>query len=44
MMSQTEQQIITIHILPNISRIKSFKTMKFSQLINYNVKNIFHQK
>ena len=43
MMSQTEQQIITIHILPNILRIKSSETTKFGQLINFNVKNIFHE-
>ena len=27
------QQIATIHILPNISRIKDNQTMKFGQLI-----------
>ena len=43
-MSQTEQQIIAIHILPNILRIKSFKTTKFGQLIKFNVRNILHQK
>ena len=29
--------IITIHILPSISRIKSNQTMKFGQLIKYDV-------
>ena len=29
--SQTGQQIITIHILPNISRSKGNQTMKLSQ-------------
>ena len=32
MTSQTGQQIITIHILPNISRSKNNKVMKFGQL------------
>ena len=33
MTSQTGQQIITIQILPNISRSKGNQTMKFGQLI-----------
>ena len=41
MTSQTEQQIITIHILPNIARNKGNQAMKFGQLIKYNVRNIF---
>ena len=41
MTSQTEQQIITIHILPNISRSKSNHAMKFGQLTEYNIGNIF---
>ena len=32
MTSQTEQQIITIHILFNISRGKGNQTMKFGQI------------
>ena len=43
MMSQTGQQIITIHILPNISRSKGNVAMKFGQLIKYGMKNIFLQ-
>ena len=39
--SQTEQQIITIYILPNISRSKVNQTIKFGQLIEYNIRNIF---
>ena len=31
--SQTGQQTITIHILPNISRSKGNQAMKFGQLI-----------
>ena len=34
MTSQTGQQIITIQILPNISRSKGNQTMKFGQLID----------
>ena len=33
MMSHTDKQIITIHILPNISRKESNQVMKFGQLI-----------
>ena len=33
MMSQTGQQIITVHILPNMSRSKSNQAIKFGQLI-----------
>ena len=43
MMSQTGQQIITIHMFPNISRGKGNQSMKIGQLIEYN-KNIFLQK
>ena len=43
MTSQTEQQIITIHILHNILR-KSNLVMKFGPLIKYIVRNIFLQK
>ena len=41
MTSQTEQQIITIHILPSISRSKDNQAMRFGQLIKDNVRNIF---
>ena len=44
MASQAGQQIITTHILPNISRSKSNQKMKFGQLIEYNTKNIYLQK
>ena len=36
--------MITIHILPDISRSKGNQTMKLDQLIKYNKKNIFLQK
>ena len=44
MTSQTGQQIITIHILPNILRSKRNETMKFGQLIEYKMRNIFLEK
>ena len=40
-MSLTEQQIITMHILPNTSRSKGNQTVKFDQLIEYNMRNVF---
>ena len=33
-----------MHILPNISRRKDNETMKFGQLIEYNMRNIFVEK
>ena len=41
MTSQPWKQIFTIHILTNTSKIKGYQTMKFGQLIEYNMKNIF---
>ena len=41
MTSQTGQQIIPIHILPNISRGKSNQEIKFGQLIKHNMRNNF---
>ena len=46
MTSHTGQQIITIHILPNISRMKATrqlfrKNQKFSQVIEYNIRSFF---
>ena len=43
MTSQTGQQIITVHILPNTSTSKGNQAMKFVQLIEYNVRNAFLQ-
>ena len=37
----TGQQIITRHILPNLSRSKGNQGMKLGQLIGYNIRNIF---
>ena len=44
MTSQSGKQIITIHILPNISRNKGNQTTKFGQLIEHNLRNIFLRK
>ena len=44
MTSQPGKQAIAIHILPNISRSKGNKTMKFGQLIEYIIRNIFLEK
>ena len=38
------QQIITIHMLPNISRSKGTQPVNFRQLIEYNMRNIFLEK
>ena len=35
---------IPLHILTNISRIKGNQTMKYGQLIEYNMRNIFLEK
>ena len=43
-MSQPGLQTIAIHILPNISQSRDNYTMKFGQLIEYNMRNIFLQK
>ena len=44
MASQTGQQIITINVLLNISRSKGHQEIKFGQLIEYNMRKIFHEK
>ena len=44
MTTQTGQQIITIHILPNLLRSRGNQKMKFSHLIEYNMRNIFLKK
>ena len=41
MASQPEKQTIAIHILTKIFRNKSNQKMKFGQLIEYNMRNIF---
>ena len=44
MTSQPGSLTIVIHILPNISRRKGNKTMKFGQLIECHMRNIFLEK
>ena len=44
MTSQLGEQTITIHTLPNISRSKDDKKMKFGQLIEYNMRKNFLEK
>ena len=41
MISQTVQQIIIMHILPNISTRKNNQAMKFGKLIKNKARNIF---
>ena len=41
---QPNKQTIVIHILPNISRGEDNHTMKFDQLIEYSMRNIFLKK
>ena len=38
------KQTIAIHILTNISRSKDNQAIKFGQLIEYNLRNIFFEK
>ena len=44
MISQPVQQTLVIHILTNTSRNKGSQAMKFCQLIEYNLRNVFIQK
>ena len=44
MTSKSGQQIITIHILFNISRSKDNQSMKFGQIKEYYTRNIFLEK
>ena len=44
MMSKPGKQTIAIHTLPNISRIKGNQTIKFGQLIEYDMRNTFLEK
>ena len=41
MMSQPGKQTIAIYILANISRSKGNQRMKFGQLMEYDMRNIF---
>ena len=44
MMSQSGNQLIAMHILPNISRSKSNQAMQFCQLIEYADHQSFFKK
>ena len=44
MTSQLGKQTIAMHILTNIFRSKGNQTMKFGQLIEYNIRNIVLEK
>ena len=44
MTSKPGKQTMAIHILLNISRSESNQPMKFDQLIDYNMRNIFLEK
>ena len=44
MRSQPGKQTIAIQTLLNISRTKGNQTIKFGQLIKYNIRNIFLEK
>ena len=44
MASQLGSQSFAIHMLINISRSKTNQTMKFGQLLEYNMRNIFFEK
>ena len=43
-MPQLGKHAITVHILPNISRSKGNQTIKFGQLIECKMRNIFLEK
>ena len=40
-MSQPGSETVSIHMLANISRNRENQAMKFGQLIEYNMRNIF---
>ena len=44
MTSQRGKQTIAVHTLPNISIIKGSQTIKFGQLIEYDMRNAFLKK
>ena len=44
MRSQAGQHIITMNILPNISRSEGNQAMKIGHLIEYNIENISSSK
>ena len=44
MTSQPEKLTFAIHILVNISRSKGNQAIRFRQLVEYNMRNIFLEK
>ena len=44
MTSYSGKQTIAVYILPNISRHKGNQAIKFGQLIEFNMRNIFLEK
>ena len=44
MTSQPGKQTVAKNILPNIFKSKANKTMKFGQLIEYNIRDVFLEK
>ena len=44
MTSQPGKQTVAIHLLHNISRSNGNQIMKFGQLIEYNMRNVFLEK
>ena len=44
MTSQPRKETIPIHLLPNSSRSKDNETLKFGQVIEYNMRNLFLKK
>ena len=44
MTSQPSEQAIVIQILPNITRSEGNQTMKFGQLMEYNMRKFFLEK
>ena len=44
MTSQPGKQTISIHVLLSVSRSEDNQTMKFGQLIEYNMRNNFFEK
>ena len=43
-MSQPGKQTFAVHILPDISKSKGNQTVKFGQLLEFNIINIFLEK
>ena len=41
MTAQIGNQVITLHIFPNILKSKGNQTMKFGQLIDYSMRKVF---